>query len=188
MSSVDNLFYECMSQNSKYQALLELIQLLLTMSHGQAAVERGFSINKKVEVENLKHESIIAHRLICDHVNKVGGIQNVDLSKELLQSCKASRHKYEIYLQQKREAEKTEAELGKRKKVHDEVTVLKKKKLKLEEEVKDLMNASEKLSDKAEETGKVSFVTQANSLRRTAKDKKMEIEKIDEKIKSAFEY
>jgi hypothetical protein len=106
MSSVDELFHECMSQNSKYQALLELIQLLLTMSHGQAPVERGFSINKKVEVENLKHESIIAHRLICDHVNKVGGIQNVDLSKELLQSCKASRHKYEIYLQQKREAEK----------------------------------------------------------------------------------
>lgn len=36
--------------------------------------------------------------------------------------------------------------------------------------------------------GKVSFVTQANSLRRTAKDKKMEIEKNDEKIKSAFKY
>jgi len=62
----------------------------------------------------------------------------------------------------------------------------KKKKLNLEEEVKDLMNASEKLSNKAEMTGKVSFVNQANSLRRTAKDKKMEIEKIDDKIKSAL--
>lgn len=89
------------------------------------------SCDKVIELSNMGESVLKSH------------IQNVDWSKELLQSCKASRHKYEMYLQQKREAKKSKAELEKRKKVHDEVTVLKKKKLKLEEEVKDLMNASE---------------------------------------------
>ena len=38
----------------QHQKLLEVVKMCLVLSHGQATVERGFSVNKEVEVENLK--------------------------------------------------------------------------------------------------------------------------------------
>ena len=32
----------------------------LTWSHGQASVERGYSVNKEIEVENLREHSLVA--------------------------------------------------------------------------------------------------------------------------------
>ena len=40
--------------------MLEVVKLVLVLSHGQVAVERGFSVNKKAEVENLKGHTLIA--------------------------------------------------------------------------------------------------------------------------------
>ena len=42
---------------------------------------RGFSVNKEVEVENLKEHTLVAQRIVCDHVNSVGGVLKVELSK-----------------------------------------------------------------------------------------------------------
>ena len=87
-----------------------------------------------------------------------------------------TRQKYETYLEQNRQEEKSTAELGKRKRILEEVDELKKKKKKVEAEVTDLISAGGELYDKAETTGKMTFVTQANSLRRTATDKQQEID------------
>ena len=38
--------------------------LLLLLSHGQASVERGFSVNKEVMVQNLAEQSLISQRII----------------------------------------------------------------------------------------------------------------------------
>ena len=40
------------------------MQLILTLSHGQATVERGFSMNKKVLAPNLQETSLVAMRLV----------------------------------------------------------------------------------------------------------------------------
>lgn len=62
------------------------MKVVLVLSHGQASVERGFSINKELIVENQKELSLVAQRLIVDHVRSVGGVSNVAITKELL--CK----------------------------------------------------------------------------------------------------
>ncbi|XP_069133066.1 uncharacterized protein [Argopecten irradians] len=62
-------------KNQEFEKLRSFVKLCLVLSHGQADVERGFSVNKKVEVENLKEESVVAQRLICDYVKNVGGIK-----------------------------------------------------------------------------------------------------------------
>ena len=36
-----------------YKNLLEVVKLVLVLSHDQAAAERGFSVNKEAEVENI---------------------------------------------------------------------------------------------------------------------------------------
>ena len=85
------------------------------LSHGQSTVERGFSNNKEMELENLKEHTIIAERLVCDHVRNVGGILNIELSKPLLFSAKFSRQRYERYLEDERTKKKTQKEQSKRK-------------------------------------------------------------------------
>ena len=101
-------------QEISYKGLFEVVKLLLVLSHGQSNVERDFSINKEMEVENLKEHTIIAERLVCDHVRNVGGILNVELGKPLLLSVKLSRQRYERYLEDERRKKETQQELSKR--------------------------------------------------------------------------
>ena len=89
-------------RETKYSLLLKVIRLILVLSHGQASVERGFSINKQVEVENLKEQSLVAQRLLCDHVKTVGGVSNVTINNKLLVSSAMARQKYELYLQEEK--------------------------------------------------------------------------------------
>ena len=42
--------------------------MLLIRYHGQAQVERGFSVNSQLLVENLNNDSLIAQRIISDHM------------------------------------------------------------------------------------------------------------------------
>ena len=71
-----------------------VVELLLLMSHGQATVERGFSVNKEVVVENLSERSFIAQRIIHDRIESVGGLANVQISKQLLMSFAVVVQKY----------------------------------------------------------------------------------------------
>ena len=89
-------------------------------------VERGFSVNKEVESYNLKEDTFSARRIICDHVNAVGGIFNVDVANRQLQlSAAGARQKYLAHLEDQRK-QKTEQAGQKRKHVNDEVEQLKK--------------------------------------------------------------
>ena len=63
------------------------MQLLLLLSHGQASVERGFFVNKEIATSNLMEHNLIARRVIKDHVQNVGGLKQLLISKELLQSA-----------------------------------------------------------------------------------------------------
>jgi hypothetical protein len=76
------------------------------LSHGQASVERGFSVNKEVSVWHLGETSLIAKRTIVDHISSVGGFLKVDYCKGLLLSTSSTRPKYYQYLDDKKEVEK----------------------------------------------------------------------------------
>ena len=62
-SRLDILYYDSLADKEEYQDLWCVVQKLLLLSHGQASVERGFSINKEAMVQNLSKEAIIAKRL-----------------------------------------------------------------------------------------------------------------------------
>ena len=46
---LDSLFYKFMTGDA-YKNLFEVMKLVLVLSHGQAAVERGFSVNKELKL------------------------------------------------------------------------------------------------------------------------------------------
>lgn len=94
---LDELFYQFLNENKSYTILWDVVKQLLLLSHGQASVERGFSINKELLLENLKEKSVVAQRVIHDHISFEGGIRNVVFSKSLL-SVRSARQKYMLYL------------------------------------------------------------------------------------------
>ena len=60
-------FFFTLPEIMKYVNLAFVIKMILKLSHGQAAVERSFSINKSVLDVNMKEESIVACKTIKDH-------------------------------------------------------------------------------------------------------------------------
>jgi hypothetical protein len=78
-------------------------------------MEHGFSINKQVEQYNMSSATVVAHRLICDHVVHVGGITNVQLTKGLMNSCSQARTRYRMHLEDQRKKKEGEEMERKRK-------------------------------------------------------------------------
>ena len=102
----------------------------------------------------------------------------------MLLSVKMSRQWYERYLDQERQKKKTEQEWSKRKCVLEEIDEVKKKKKRIDAEIKSLNDTADELCTKAEATctAKLAFVTQTNALRRSAKDVSL-----DKKLRSILE-
>ena len=103
-------------------------QDLLILSHGQASVKRGFSVNKQLEVENLQERSFISQRLVQDHVQSVGGVLAVSINKRLLLSAAGARQKYSSYLDEQKRKKTSEGVELKRKELVNELDELKKEK------------------------------------------------------------
>ena len=67
-------------------------------------------MNKVVVVENMQEHSLVAQRVILDHVKSVGGLQNIAYTKELLLSAASARQKYQLYLDEKKMLQRDEKE------------------------------------------------------------------------------
>ena len=59
-------------------------------------MEKGFSINKEMIVENQEVASLMARRLIKDHAMSVNGVTNVNvaITREMVLAARCSRTKY----------------------------------------------------------------------------------------------
>ena len=60
-------FYFKLASISKCKDLLFVVKFILTLSHGQASVERGFNINANI-VKKMSPESLTAKRIIKGHM------------------------------------------------------------------------------------------------------------------------
>ena len=66
-------FWHNQLAGSKYRLLWKVAKTLLLLSHSQACVERGFSLNEEIMTDNMHDITLVALRHICSHVNFVGG-------------------------------------------------------------------------------------------------------------------
>ena len=85
-------FYKIHS--SPYPELWNLIKLVLIVSHGNARVEAGFSVNKDMLVPNLKEETLEAHRLVYDAIRIAGGPSKVVITNAMKNSVRFARQRY----------------------------------------------------------------------------------------------
>ena len=101
---MDSFLSEILQMPVEYQDLWLTMQLLLTLSHGQATVEGGFSVNKEVLTPNLQEVSLQAIRLVHSSV-LAQNIKVADfiITEALLSSCSHASNRYNMYFMEKKE-------------------------------------------------------------------------------------
>ncbi|CAL4060167.1 unnamed protein product [Meganyctiphanes norvegica] len=88
----------------KFVQLSALVKEVLILSHGNAGPEQGFSINKSMidaHGTKLGEDVLIALRRVKHRILQVGGIQEFEITRALLESVKQSRSRYEEELRSK---------------------------------------------------------------------------------------
>ena len=96
---LDTFFFDALHMEKSYANLWNTLKLLLTMSHRQAAVECGFSVNKEVLAPNLKEVSLTAIRLIHDlMLAQQTKVADFVITEDLLESCSHASNKYKMHL------------------------------------------------------------------------------------------
>ena len=89
---LDEFWLLILKEKPAARALDTFIRKILTLSHGQASIERGFSINKDAIVENQKESSLIAQRLVYDSIKNVN-LEEMEVSKKLIWNAR-NAHRY----------------------------------------------------------------------------------------------
>ena len=99
----DFYFHKLGSETKKHDLFSYVLKIIMTLSHGQAAVERGFSLGKSSLQTNITEESIVAKKIIRDHLqsNKIK-ISAYDVPNKLILSCNAAHSKYKADLKEKK--------------------------------------------------------------------------------------
>lgn len=176
ITRIDVFYSNRLNHGSK---LFSFVKMMMVLSHGQATVERGFSINKEVEVENLKQENHVAQRIVCDAISSAGGISKVPLVIEMLLSYSLARQKYMGFLENQRQLKKTEQQKRKRETLLEEVNDLKAKKKRLQCDVTALQSSADDFAEKAESVQEFKVMSQriakSNAMRKAAISKQDKI-------------
>ena len=115
-----------------YPKLWMAVRMALLLSHGQATIKRGFVI------ENQQTKSLIARRLIKDHIIQAGGILQVSITKQMMISVRSARSRYSQYLADKKECEVKEQAQMKRKAELDAIEELRMKRKRLKSDIEAL--------------------------------------------------
>lgn len=132
---LDILYYSLLSSNVRYQNLFAFVKNVLVISHGNATVESGFSVNKALLIENLQEKSVVALRTVYDSVADVGGLLNVDVSKRMILSARNAHSYYQEELEKKKLLERESKMLEtKQKRAAEEIKDIKAKKLKIQQD------------------------------------------------------
>ena len=83
--------------------LREVVKIVLILSHGNARVEAGVSINEDMLSGNMSEEALIAHRIIYDGVVNSGGLENVKVAKEMMKYVDKAHSQYLHHLKASKE-------------------------------------------------------------------------------------
>ena len=155
------------------------------MNHGQASVERGFSVNKSILQYNMEEKSLVSQRLIYDHMKSKGlTTENISLSKDFLKSIKASRSRYDEFLTEQKKEKRISEKEKQRGAIEHDILTISEKKSNLETMCTTLTKDFEKLMDKAEKSTNITYVVEANCLKRKRSEKLDEIKELEVMIDS----
>ena len=127
-----------------------------------------------------------SRRLIKDYLNDVGGVMNVEVSKEMIKSVYMASFRYKDHLEKCREDERQKSKKRVREEGSEEIEALKKKLKTLSNSISGLNASADAKAQQAESKQSFQLLTESNALRLAAKAKNKEVETvqtlIDQKV------
>ena len=111
MQRLDKFYGKLLHKNQQYKSMWKFF-FIFTLSHGQSQVERGFSINKEIVIENLHSSSLSTQRIAFNYLKaSKKNIHNIEITNKMVTSCKSAHSRYLIALEDaKRQSQATEKE------------------------------------------------------------------------------
>ena len=165
---------------NEFKALWKVFILVFCLFHGQSAVERGFSSNDNFIVENQLEVSLIALRMIHDHMRaKDVAPHNLKISKELRKSVGDARRRSDTITKQRNEEKIVTERERKRKIIGDEIHEVKKKKTFLLTAIEDLRNDADKYAFDAAKQMDFKLLERSNDLRSSMMKKQKDVEELE---------
>ncbi|KAK1905642.1 hypothetical protein KUDE01_012822 [Dissostichus eleginoides] len=181
---LDEFFGRYLSGKEEYAELWNIMQCLFTLSHGQAAVERGYSVNKDMLVENLQEKTLIAMRLVHD---AMAGHTDGALPKDLKQHCRGARTRYEMYLEDQKKLREQTTKEKKRKELSQEIQKVKTKRQKVMTSTETMEKEAHEMAVMAEKKHDFTLLSKSNAYRKGVADKKEEVAALDKALKELQE-
>ncbi|XP_022241403.1 uncharacterized protein LOC111085733 [Limulus polyphemus] len=129
----------------------------------------------------MSEKTLVARRIICDHIKAVG-YQNLSVDKKLLLSAASARQKYMAYLEEEKRAKAQASTQTLKRNLEDEVDVVRKRKRQIEIDVNKLLRSADTLAKQAEDRGSLTMLSKSNSLRRIAQEKQELLNGVSKKL------
>ena len=86
---LDDFYSRVLDSNSTID-LQYIVRYVLPLSHGNARIESGFSVNTDILETNMMEQSIVAQRLVYEGIERAGGVVKVEITPEMMKMVKAS--------------------------------------------------------------------------------------------------
>ena len=169
---------------AKYPEFCLAIQIVLTLSHGQADVERGFSLNNAVLESNMKHNSVVSKRLIQDHlVSNNLKPHTMEINSKLRSSCRQARQWYHTHLEElKKENEQVSSDKAREiismeiEELQGKISALDKSSKLLDQKFVSFVRNSKEFSNMLE------TISEANALKRKSEEQIDDMRKLQETL------
>ena len=173
---LDTFFMEYLV-DKEFTSLKSVCIIIFCLSHGQSSIERGFKSNKEFSVVNQSEDSLKSLRIVYDHMlAKDVKAQNINVTRDMIKSVSSARSRYMESLEVARNQKKSTDKDLKRKIIDTEIAEVRKKKLRVQESIDQLIKDADQLALRAEQTNSFKDLGRSNDLRKTANLKKAEIE------------
>ena len=125
-----------LSGKKEYEDIWSICIIVFISSRGQSNIERGFSVNKEILVENLSTSSLIAQRLVYDYLKSEGiKCHEFLLTPQCRKSCMLASSRYRAKLVEAKESSTYTEKNRKRKLKLDELDDVKRSKVSIQETI-----------------------------------------------------
>ena len=153
------------------------------MSHGQASVERGFSLNDSVNQTNIATENVISKRLIKNYIlaNKII-VDKVDITRDMIKAYTKSHMLYVQHLvEEKKKKVLNEAEVQ-TSAISSDIDVLSQKRRQIRSAMQMMNDEFIECMKLAEQKNDMSFVIKGNRRKSESEDLQKELSVIEGQI------
>ena len=180
---LDELFFDKLNVGA-FPALAKICKLIFCISHGQASVERGFSVNRYVSQHNMNEDTFVARRMIIDHLYSL----NVkpaffDITPDLVLAVDKARKNYDAYLKQVQGNKKAKDIEPAARSLEQNIKEKEKERIVMKRSADELQLKFDKVFEKAVEKSDMDLVAKSASLKRQIDEIKGNIDKVDESLK-----